>query len=787
VKTPEPGPTPPSRGRIADRAAAVVRDRGKLGTVSAPESRAVSAWRTLLGEVARVERAGFAPLRALRAAIAIAAVLAIGLGLHDTAAAASMGAGALLAGVSSLLAGPRPAKTMAAVTVAMALATFVGSATGSIPALHLAILVPWAFAAGLAGVLGSEASTIGIQSAMAMIVFGRFAEPVPGALELAAYVAAGGVAQTLLALLTSAAGGMATQRRLVAGALEALAGQAATPVPGGSGPGGRPADAQAASRSGSPLTSAGALDAARAYLASPALFASSAARPLSALVIEGERIRLELAALQSLRGQLERYNADNEAKQIDAMLRAAATSLGAIAASLRRGRMLGAAAALVRGGAMAPGPDDEPKPWPRPDPSTSGGGTSSGGGARSLLTPALRAAVSSRAAALAGQIRAATRLAADANGARATSPDWPRRGNRSSAWRDRARDTWELLVSNLHFETPQFRHAVRLAVVLPLCELIADVTPLKRGYWIALTAGVVLRPDYRATMHRGVTRALGTVLGVGIASLLVLTHPGTAAEATLVVVLAWVAFAVFQASYTLFSSSLTALVVVLLGLVTTDTLGTAGDRLIDTLIGGAIALLAYRLWPTWSAEDARERLTRLMEAQRAYAAAVLAAATSADSINRSSLQERARRARRERANAEEAVGRSLADPVAHRIDPAVSSGVLAAMRRFVFAAHSLRAEIESGQLDRPMPELAPLARALDEAASSIASALGEPGTTPTLPPLRSLHDALAGAVEGRGGAGATLAATDEMVDALDTAASVIGERPAAATGTPGRR
>ena len=47
--------------------------------------------------------------------------------------------------------------------------------------------------------------------------------------------------------------------------------------------------------------------------------------------------------------------------------------------------------------------------------------------------------------------------------------------------------------------SPAFRHAVRLAVVIPLATAISYVLPWQRGYWLPLTALIVLKPDFAAT------------------------------------------------------------------------------------------------------------------------------------------------------------------------------------------------------------------------------------------------------------------------------------------------
>ncbi len=682
-------------------------------------------------------------------------MLALGLALGSPGAAASMGAGALLVGISSLLAGAHPARTAAAVTVAMALATFAGSASGSIGWLHLLILVPWAFAAGMAGSLGREAGSVGVQSVMAMVVFGRFAESPLLALELAGYVAAGGAAQVVAALVSGSAGGLGQQRRLVAACYRALAELARSVLAG---------DARA-------LASAEALEEAGRAVSVPAMFGTSSLQPLVALVAEGRRIRLELAAIAGLSRQLSRHAPSALEGDLRLELQSAVSRLSALAASLAAvpGRRVVRAPRKQEGGGVghegrqpveratrtgaASAVEDAAHLAQRASaPAHSGDEVAAVGVPRpSRVGPALVAAVGEHARALAGQLRAAERLAADVAGA-PWRPALPAlslaRPLRLAVLARRLLVSGrETLAANWSLRSPQLRHGVRLMVVLPLCELLALLTSLPRGYWITLTAGVVLRPDFGATLSRGATRVAGTLVGAALAGLIVLGRPTGAATVVLVGLLAFGALATFQASYALFSCALTALVVVLLGIVTTDSLGTAGYRTLATVIGGAIALAAYLAWPTWSAGDAVESLGRLVLAQREYLGQVLSTVSGEIERDGRALAGAARSARIERAAAEEAVGRSLTDPSDRRIDAARAAATLAALRRLVLAVHAVRVELEDGTLRVPMPQLAPLAGALGEALSLLAGSLaGSLRGTPAarLPPLRSLHGALAG-------------------------------------------
>ena len=64
-------------------------------------------------------------------------------------------------------------------------------------------------------------------------------------------------------------------------------------------------------------------------------------------------------------------------------------------------------------------------------------------------------------------------------------------------------------------DSPAARHAVRLAVLVPLTDIFIRSFGVQRGYWVALTILVVLRPDFAQTFQRSLMRVLGTLIGSG--------------------------------------------------------------------------------------------------------------------------------------------------------------------------------------------------------------------------------------------------------------------------------
>jgi uncharacterized membrane protein YccC len=166
------------------------------------------------------------------------------------------------------------------------------------------------------------------------------------------------------------------------------------------------------------------------------------------------------------------------------------------------------------------------------------------------------------------------------------------------------------------------RHALRLATVSALAEVIAQGSGISHGYWIVLTIFIVLRPDYSSTLYRGLQRAAGTVVGAGLG---VATVPLVKVSLTAllcgIAVSLLAAFAVFTVNYLLYAVFLTDFVVVLLALLGLPADPTALARLVGTGIGTALAILAYLLWPTWEGTSAAEKFARLITTQGSNARA----------------------------------------------------------------------------------------------------------------------------------------------------------------------
>jgi hypothetical protein len=134
-------------------------------------------------------------------------------------------------------------------------------------------------------------------------------------------------------------------------------------------------------------------------------------------------------------------------------------------------------------------------------------------------------------------------------------------------------------------------YALRLAITLGVSTEIYRHFGFANGYWIPMTALLVLRPGLSDTANRAITRTVGTLAGAMLASY-ALAHlkPGPPVLAVITLFFAWLAYALNNVNYGLFTLCLTAYIVSLLGIANLPGYVVAYHRAISTIIGGALAL-----------------------------------------------------------------------------------------------------------------------------------------------------------------------------------------------------
>ena len=143
--------------------------------------------------------------------------------------------------------------------------------------------------------------------------------------------------------------------------------------------------------------------------------------------------------------------------------------------------------------------------------------------------------------------------------------------------------------------------AARIGIAVAAGIAIGRLVGLEHGYWVGLTAAAVLQATNVALIRRrALHRAVGTGVGVLIAAGILALDPGTAATIAAITVLQTVTELLVGVHYGLAVAFLTSLPLLLIHLAGATASGAAlaGDRLLDTVIGCAVGLLAGTLlWP----------------------------------------------------------------------------------------------------------------------------------------------------------------------------------------------
>jgi uncharacterized membrane protein YccC len=299
---------------------------------------------------------------------------------------------------------------------------------------------------------------------------------------------------------------------------------------------------------------------------------------------------------------------------------------------------------------------------------------------------------------------------------------------------------------------------------------------------VPVTVLMVLRPDFSTTFVRGLGRVAGTLAGAVLATLLAATlDPGTATLTVLVVVMAWGAFTLYAANYGVYVVFLTALVVFLVAFGGVPTDSAVADRALDTVIGGALALLAYAVWPTWESTGIPQRLARLLEAESGFGTMVLRAYVDANEPDPARLEAARRAAALARSNAEASVTRMLGEPSHHGgVDGQLALGIVSGVHRYVLGAVTLLVHLPD-VVRRPLPALGSLTDDLDAAMSSLASSV-RTGAPPPQLAVRRAHHVLTRAIDERRrnseepDASTVITETDLMVDSVDGMADLLASR-----------
>ncbi|MGP3975365.1 FUSC family protein [Streptomyces sp. 8N114] len=648
-------------------------------------------WLRALKDTARsgisVERASLTPLTALRGACGVGLVVGLALLIGTPQLAVSSAFGAFASGIATFQRSwrPRPVLALAAST-GLAISTFLGYLLVGRPWAFVLLLALWAFLAGMAWGVGPTSGVVAAFNIAVMLITVHLPTSSLGALGHAALIAAGGVVQAGLIVLFPVRP-WGERRDTLADALAGVADYARRlrhdPM--------APFDPE-------PLIEA------RSAAAVTPRQARRRPRQLHGYRAMAERFRPVLASLADpVVGGAPMVGPERD--RVRELLAAAATVLDATARAIRRGervRLPDQALDVLQvpeSGPVLSGParraalrlialtDDAVEAAQEPVEVTRGGvlarvtwHVADREGRRRGFpdqSPVVDASLDGpygpdpeEVAAEEAAAQAAERARHKAAGGKHT----PAAGHALARERHLHMPTLAGLVPvalralrrELHWKSPILRHALRVSVVVSLGYLIGRALPPAHGYWVPLTAVMVLRPDFSRTYERGVGRAVGTLVGVAVAgTVMALAGPGPYLSAALAVLSVGLMYLLLDTGYVVASVCIGAYVIFLLGILGADWYQTAYERAGLTALGGVLAMLSYALFPAWETPLLRDRLADWLEATGRYAIAVLDAFARPAAHAPRQVREALLDTRAARQNWEQTLSRAEVEPVRH--------------------------------------------------------------------------------------------------------------------------
>jgi uncharacterized membrane protein YccC len=245
------------------------------------------------------------------------------------------------------------------------------------------------------------------------------------------------------------------------------------------------------------------------------------------------------------------------------------------------------------------------------------------------------------------------------------------------------------LGDNFTTESLSLRHAARFALTGAALTMLTKGLRLEMGYWITITAVIILQAYPSATWQRAIQRVGGTLLGGLIAAGAAYVLHGPAPIVVVVIPLSLLSMAFRGVSYTLYIVCISPLFILITELVNrggvlSPELG--GLRILDNLVGAAIGMLAtFVLWPSWEANFLHRRLAEDVRGSGRFLLAAI------DAWLGTSTMREADGARRQAGlagnNAEASLRRALEEPRRYPPDQiAAALAITAAARRLAGGA-----------------------------------------------------------------------------------------------------
>ncbi|MFF3323400.1 FUSC family protein [Streptomyces sp. NPDC002889] len=284
-------------------------------------------------------------------------------------------------------------------------------------------------------------------------------------------------------------------------------------------------------------------------------------------------------------------------------------------------------------------------------------------------------------------------------------------------------------VRDVLLSEPSWRYGLRLALCIGLAQALVSLVAVPRSYWVPLTVTFVLKPDFGSVFSRAVLRALGTAAGLLVAAavLAALPRPGSPTaegyggwwDVPVMMVLAALIPAFSAKGYAFQTAAITPVILLLSDILNHQGFHLVLPRLVDSLIGCAIVLVAgYLLWPESWHTRIGDRLAVAVEDTGRY----VSCAFGTDPDEPHDHSERVRRRRRlyrDLSSVRSEFQRALTEPPPTGARAAAWWPLVVAVERIVDATTAARVRVDHGARPPAATEVAGIEQQLRELAEGV--------------------------------------------------------------------
>jgi uncharacterized membrane protein (TIGR01666 family) len=179
---------------------------------------------------------------------------------------------------------------------------------------------------------------------------------------------------------------------------------------------------------------------------------------------------------------------------------------------------------------------------------------------------------------------------------------------------------YRILANNLSLESSVFRHALRTCIACLAGFVIVNLLSYgHHSYWVVMTIAFMLKPAFSLTKQRNFERVVGTLTGGIIGVLILLFIPNKNILFALMVVFMITTYSFMRIQYLVTVISMTPYILILFFFLGSNFRIVAQERILDTVLGCAIAFLAgYFIFPHWESDQLQHYMQGILKANAAY-------------------------------------------------------------------------------------------------------------------------------------------------------------------------